>query len=364
VINKNYVVIVSAITFILTGCTKDLACENSMLNDNEMLVENAGFSFDYQKENFERTFPNYFISAGDVLDVLFHIKTDIDDVKYQFLLENDNKVVIKFTHTPELNEEQYIRPDGTISLPVLGQVKAAGKTVVELERELRSQYSHVLQNPEIHILVPEFSKRIEELKKDLHTAPRGLSRLVTVRPDGNVTFPMVGDMNVLGKTVPEVSKSLNGNYVKIFRGLHVDLFLEKASGSSIYVLGNVNKAGSYEITRPINILEALALAQGVHKSSMSGGSFGISDSSALDRIIVLRRHEKEKKLVATQVDVASLLEFECGSQMFFLKPYDIVYVPKSDMAEAADMMRDIANITLFRGWSVNLSPIGNVLTSP
>lgn len=346
-----YVAIVPVLVFILTGCTKDLVCENQILTRNEITLENASFTFDYQEENFGKTFPNYFISAGDVLDVLFHIQTKSTDPNYQFILETDHKIVIKFTSTPELNEEQYIRPDGTISLPVLGQVKAAGKTVAELQQELQSQYSRVLQNPEIHILVPEFSKRIEELKQDLHTAPRGLSRLVTVRPDGHVTFPMVGEMNVLGKTIAEVNKTLNAGYLKIFRGLQVDLFLEKASGSNVYVLGSVNKVGAYEVTRPITVLEALTLAGGT------------TPNAQLENIVVMRRNDKEKKVIATEINIDDILNFECGSKNFYLKPYDMVYVPRTGLAETAQIARDLMDTMMFKGWSFNFSPMGDLINT-
>ncbi|NOQ34308.1 MAG: sugar transporter [Methylococcaceae bacterium] len=346
---KIYLAFVIAFVFLVSGCASGPDCQDDRLSIDEMPIENASFSFDYQEENFERVFPEYLISASDVLDVLFHIKTDFNDDDYQFKLENDNNIFIKFTHTPELNEEQYIRPDGTISLPLIGVIKAAGKTVTELKRDLRSKYAHVLQNPEIHILVPEFSKRIEELKKDLHTAPRGLSRLVTVRPDGYVTFPMVGEMEVRGRTITEINQQLNEGYISIFRGLQVDLFLHKSAGSNVYVLGNVTKVGAYEITRPITILEALTLAEGVLPSTQ------------LEGIIVLRRNDELKKLVATQVNVEDILNLECGSKAFFLKPYDIVYVPKTGLAEAAEIGRDLKDTMMFRGWGINLSPVGDVL---
>ncbi len=347
---RNYhVSLIIAFVLLLGGCAHDPDCQDSRLSMDEVFIENTSFSFDYQEENFGKVFPEYFISPGDVLDVLFHIKTDFNEEGYQFKLETDNKIVIKFTHTPELNEEQYIRPDGSISLPHIGEVKAAGKTVQTLKRELRQKYARILQNPEIHILVPEFSKRIEELKKDLHTAPRGLSRLVTVRPDGYVTFPMVGEINVRGRTVTDVNKQLNAGYIEIFRGLQVDLFLHKSAGSNVYVLGNVNKVGAYEITRPITILEALTLAE------------GFMPSSNLAEIVVLRRNDELKKLIATKVDVEEILDFECGSKAFFLKPFDIVYVPKTGLAEAAQVGKDLKDTMLFRGWGINLSPIGNVL---
>ncbi|WP_051693798.1 polysaccharide biosynthesis/export family protein [Desulfohalovibrio reitneri] len=43
----------------------------------------------------------------------------------------------KFFYTPELNEVQTIRPDGQVSLQLVGEVEAAGKTAGELTAELK-----------------------------------------------------------------------------------------------------------------------------------------------------------------------------------------------------------------------------------
>ena len=76
---------------------------------------------------------------------------------------------------------------------------------------------------------------------------------------------------------------------------------------------------------------------------------------------MLNMNEELKKLVATQVNVADTLSLECGSTVFFLKPYDIVYVPRTGLADAAEVSRDLREVMMFRGWNINLSPIGNVI---
>src|SRR5262245_27540913 len=58
--------------------------------------------------------------------------------------------VIKFSFAEEsdLDQTQKIRRDGTISLPYLGQVRAAGKRVIDLQHELTQRYDQYLDNPE------------------------------------------------------------------------------------------------------------------------------------------------------------------------------------------------------------------------
>jgi len=317
--------------FLMVGCSST----NEIPIGREVTLEKTTFSFNQDVYPFD-LFPEYRLMSGDVLDVLFQIRTWIE--KEKFKLAIDHVITIKFIHAPELNETQRIRPDGSISLPYLGKIRVIDKTVSELSTELKKRYSHILQNPDLYVVVPEFRSRIKELKRDLHTAPRGLSRLVTVRPDGHVTFPMVGDVFVANKTIPEVNESLNEMYDKILPGLHVDLFLEKHAGSLIYVMGKVTTPGAYRILKYISVLEALTLAG------------GYLPGAKLDSIIVLRRHEK--KIVATRVNLLDALDLNSNSKLFYLQPDDIVYVPKTWISSTAEVMNDVADVIMFRGWGV------------
>lgn len=56
---------------------------------------------------------------------------------------------LTFSGAPELNQSQKIRADGKVSLPLLGEVSAAGKSVVTLQTELVAQYKEQLKNSEV-----------------------------------------------------------------------------------------------------------------------------------------------------------------------------------------------------------------------
>jgi polysaccharide export outer membrane protein len=317
---------------LLTGCSSTIPV------GKEIAMERTSFSFNQNEHPYD-LFPEYRIVPGDILDVLFQIRTWVK--KEQFKIAIDHTINVKFIHASELNETQRVRPDGKITLPYIGDLVVIGMTVDELTKELQNRYRNILNIPELYIEIPEFRSIIKELKADLHTAPRGLSRLTSVRPDGYATFPSLGDVFVAGKTVPEVNKMLNEMYEKLLPDLHCDLFLEKHAGSTIFVVGQVLKPGSYQISRPITVIEALGLAEG----KIPGAK--------LDSIFVIRRHDK--KMVATRVDLASSLAFKENSKFFFLQPNDIVYVPQTWISEAAEVARDIGNMIFFRGWALGFS---------
>ncbi len=312
--------------------------KEGLLTGEETVIERGGFSTDQEGQTYD-IFPKYHISPGDILDVLYQIKTWIK--KDKFTVAVDHTISVKFPNSPGLNETQRIRPDGTISLPYLGSVYVIDRTLDDLADYLKIRYKEILRDPELYIVVPEFRSRIKELKKDLHTAPRGLSRLVTVRPDGYATFPMLGDVLVSSKTVPEVREILNKRYDEILPGLHCDLFLERHSGTVVYVVGQVYTPGAHRIRKPITVIEALAL------------SGGYRYSAKLQSVLVIRK--LKDKIIATKINVKNTLELKGDGSLFYLKPDDIVYVPKRNITKLAEISRDIADIAFFRGWSVGFS---------
>jgi polysaccharide export outer membrane protein len=83
------------------------------------------------------------------------------------MLEPDMKVTfapgdeieVKFFYVPELNEIQTVRPDGKITLQLVGEVIAQGKTPIELKNELINLYESELKNPEVAVFVRSLSNQ-------------------------------------------------------------------------------------------------------------------------------------------------------------------------------------------------------------
>lgn len=329
-----------SVLFLLVGCASTQSSENStaIIAGPETTFERTTLSKSEAEYPFN-IFPRYRLAASDVLDVLFQIRTWTK--RDEFLLQVDHVINVKSPSTPELDEQQQVRPDGTITLPYIGEKYVVGKTVAELTKELRQDFSTILQEPDIYVVVPDFRASIKELKTDLHTAPRGLSRLVTIRPDGYVTFPMVGEMYVVGKTITEVNKDLNVEYEKILEGLHCDLFLEKHSGAMVYVAGEVVNPGAYKINKPITVIEAI---------TMAGGNL---NSAQLKSVVVARK--TPTKVIATKINIKDTLALKPGSRFVYLQPDDIVYVPKTAIHSAAEVANAFASMLLFRGWNLGVA---------
>lgn len=75
----------------------------------------------------------------------------------EYRIQPGDDLDIKFYYTPELDSLSAVRPDGRISLPLLGDVMAAGRTPNELTQSLIAQYSSELKTPEITVFVRTFA---------------------------------------------------------------------------------------------------------------------------------------------------------------------------------------------------------------
>lgn len=89
-----------------------------------------------------------------------------------------------------------------------------------------------------------------------------LSRDVTVRVDGKVTVPLLGDVAASGKTTRELAAELQAMLGRYLEAPQVTLAVAQANSSRIYVLGMVARPGVYPLTQPTTVLQALALAGG------------------------------------------------------------------------------------------------------
>lgn len=79
----------------------------------------------------------------------------------------------------------------------------------------------------------------------------------------------------------------------------------------------------------------------------------------MDNIIVFRR-ENNRKVVARRVNLKSTLALGPEGEYFYLKPDDMVYVPRTNLSSMARVMTQVGEMFWFRGWSLG----GDLLTKP
>jgi len=75
-----------------------------------------------------------------------------------YRLHQGDKIEVRFFYQPELNQETVVRPDGTVSLQLIGDMRAEGITVTELEQQLVQAYAKILVDPTVSVILKEYVK--------------------------------------------------------------------------------------------------------------------------------------------------------------------------------------------------------------
>ena len=90
-----------------------------------------------------------------------------------------------------------------------------------------------------------------------------LTKEVVVRPDGMVSFPLVGDVQAEDRTVEEIRVDIVKRLNKYIPNPNVSVAVLKVLSYKVYIVGKVNKPGEYLIGHYTDVLQALSLAGGL-----------------------------------------------------------------------------------------------------
>jgi polysaccharide export outer membrane protein len=91
---------------------------------------------------------------------------------------------------------------------------------------------------------------------------KDLEKQVLVRPDGHMSFPLAGDMKVAGHTTVEVQHAIEARLSKFVSAATVTVSVLQINGNQVFVVGKVNRPGSYKLDRVVDVMQALSLAGG------------------------------------------------------------------------------------------------------
>jgi len=143
-----------------------------------------------------------------------------------------------------------------------------------------------------------------------------------VRPDGKVTFPLIGDIDVTGKTVTEFTRQLEASLAEYLVRPQVSVNILKLGTTRVYVLGEVKKPGLYELEKSHRVLDALGKAE------------GFTEKAAKKKIFLIRKGAEEPVLV----NINNFLKKSDQSQNYVLNEGDCLYLTSNGKI---NIVRDI-----------------------
>jgi polysaccharide export outer membrane protein len=149
-----------------------------------------------------------------------------------------------------------------------------------------------------------------------------LNEEVSVRPDGHISTTVVRDELAYGRTIPELTAALTRAYAADLRNPRVSVILRSFAPTRIYVGGEVNNPGEFITVGPtLTLSQALARAGGL--------KFTTSDEN---KIFIIRRGPNDvPEFLSTRFD--SVMWGKDPSADVRLAPYDVVFVPRTTVAE-------------------------------
>ena len=106
---------------------------------------------------------NYLIGPGDELEILYHIDPGVEVDYYK--IDTEDTLRVEFFYYPNMNTTIKVRPDGRITMPLIGEVDADDQTPTELAKKLEELYKNHITRPSITVDVLDFNVKIAELKE-------------------------------------------------------------------------------------------------------------------------------------------------------------------------------------------------------
>jgi len=104
---------------------------------------------------------------------------------------------------------------------------------------------------------------------------------LTVRGDGSIFIPLIGDVNVAKKSASEIQSILTKRFQGFIKNASVGVYLKESKSAMFSVLGAVRKPGRFQWERPMSVYEAIAFANGFENSSVTSRAFIIRDDKKI-----------------------------------------------------------------------------------
>ncbi len=141
-----------------------------------------------------------------------------------------------------------------------------------------------------------------------------LSRKVTVRPDGMISLPLIGDVPASGYTTSQLRDIIAVKLQKYQQSVDVTVMVTAINSYKVFIFGEVAKPGMYKLHRKTSLIQAIALAG------------GFSQFASRNNIILVREEGTGSKRITVRFDDI-VYKNKYADKNLILKPGDTIFVP-------------------------------------
>nr|WP_171537073.1 polysaccharide biosynthesis/export family protein [Acinetobacter terrestris] len=272
---------------------------------------------------FNTSHKNYKLSSGDVLSIYLWAYPDITPP------------------TTTINNEQSVQANGYqidqngyIQFPMIGRYKAAGKSLTQVNQELRSQLARYLKTPDVIARVLSYQGQrfsvqgnvtkggqfaLSDQPVSVYTA-LGMAGGVNSQQGDNASITLVRQGRTYKLNTIELEKAGLSLHNLLIHP-NDTLYVNSRENQKIYVMGESGKNQSLPMRD-----------QGMSLSDVLGESLGLNPLSASrSKIYVVRSQPNATHTEVYQMDLSSIADFGLANQ-FKMRSNDIVYVDASGLA--------------------------------
>jgi polysaccharide export outer membrane protein len=177
-----------------------------------------------------------------------------------------------------------------------------------------------------------------------------LNEEVTVRPDGRISTTVAHDELASGRTVPQLDAALSRDYVKELQNPHVSVVVKSFAPARIYVGGEVANPGEF-----VNVGPELTVSQALTRAG--GAKFSGDEKS----VFIIRRGPNDAPEFLS-VRYNDIITGRNPAADVRLAPYDVVYVPRTGVAEVYKFFNQYVQefVPVSWGFSYSLGPGSSV----
>lgn len=266
-----------------------------------------------------------------------------------YALGPGDKVLIRVADLEEFKgfdeRPQRIEEDGKIRLPLVGPIRAGGRTLEQLENEITARLKRYVHEPQVTVLIAEFQSRpvsvfgavdrpgviqlegpktlweVISLAGGLRSEVGDTIRITRRIEQGELPLPNArvdetGKFLIADVDVRSVMEMTNPDQNILIRPYDV---ISVSRANIVYVVGDVQRAGGFVANGKLTVVQALALA----------GGFAPNANEKEARI--LRRQEGSEKRLEIAVNLRKVLKGD--QEDITLRPDDILFVPHSGWKE-------------------------------